>query len=500
MSFTNQSGTLSAFDEVVPDVAAVGGKLSASTLLTSRRRARAVPQTGPSYGSAGTGAAGAQIQVLIADQGGLIDPRSISVNYAVQVVSASTDTTVCVDDGHVFSVVQIALNGQLLENINSAMKLSNIEMSLGGSRSYYQSAGSLQGWELLNPDLTTTVAVGSTSVTVAMMPQWGYVTNNVTNLSTRQTRAGVAAWNSVAGEFRSIPLALISGVGRIKQYLPLAILGELTLIFVCGSNGEVCFQTGATADGTYSLSQFTVTYDVVVPDQRYADLLRRVATEEGAGLTIPFESTIVQQGGTITGTSSALTESTITVSRATNHLLRVHLVQLPAGTLATQTFNGQSCFCHAGTWSVQWRIGSQMYPQIPAQGDSDMFNTALAAYGSVEQSNGSIINRALWGNTTNSSTAGTAAVYETAQSGTGGGAAKFAYADKFIPSYGFQTVKGAAEPLDVDGVSLAGASGSQIVTSIMSAPYYSTGYSPYVALVALKFIRVRGGALEIQGA
>jgi hypothetical protein len=498
MSFTNQSGALSTFEEVVPDVAKLGGGLSSSSLLTQRRRVRVVPQGGQTFGSAGSGAAGAQMQFLVADQGGLVDMRSVSINYAVQVVSASSDATVCVDDGHVFSTVQIGINGQLLDNIQSAMKLSNIEMKLGGSRTYYQSAGSLQGWELLNPDLTATLALAGSSSLVAQCPQWGYVTNNVTDLSTRQRRAGVAAWNSVAGEFRSIPLALISGVGRIKQYLPVAILGELQFILVCGSNAEVCFQTGATADGTYSLSNVSLTYDVVVPDQRYADLLRRVSTEDGSGLTIPFESTIMTSAGAISGSSTALSETTIIVSRATNHLIRSSLVQVPQAVVATQTFPSQSCFSHAGTWSVQWRIGSQYYPQIPAEGDSDMFNTALAAYGSVEQTNGSVINRALWGQSTSGATPGTATSYETAQTGTAGTTSvKFAYADSFIPSYGFATVKGAAEPLDVDGVSVAGASGSQIQIALRSAPY--TTYTPFVSIVSLKFILARGAAVSVDG-
>ena len=59
-------------------------------------------------------------------------------------------------------------------------------------------------------------------------------------------------------------------------------------------------------------------------------------------------------------------------------------------------------------------------------------------------------------------------------------------------------MKGDAEPLDVDGISLAGASGSQLITTIVSAPYVS--YTPYVSLVALKFIRARGGVVSVEGA
>jgi len=495
MSFTNESGSLHPFTEVVPDSAALGG-LTKSSILTQRRRARITPQTGISYGSSGSGAANSQIQFLLADQGGLVDPRSICINYAIQ--TTGTGDEVC-DDGHVFNTVQILLNGQMLDNIQNAAKLTNIEMKLGGSKTYYQTAGSFQGFELLNPDLTCTVALGSTNVTAAMMPQYGYVAQNLTDMSARTARAANVLWNGIAGEFRSIPLGLISGVGRMKQYIPVAVLGELVFTLITGSDSDIMFQNNSTLDATYSLSQVSMTYDVVVPDQRYADLLRKVATEhEGHGLTLPFESTVVTTGGVISGNSSAsLLESSIIVSRATNHLLRTAVVQIPSSLLSSRAYPDQSCFSHAGTFSVQWRIGSQTYPLIAAQGDADMFSVALSSYGSVEQQNGSCVNRVLWGNSTNASTAGTPAVYETSQAASGG-SVKFWGADSFIPAYGFQTVKGAAEPLDVDGVSLAGASGSQLITTLVSAPYVN--YTPYVSLVALKFVSARGGAVLVQGA
>ena len=490
MSFTTQSGDLNPFTEVVPASAQFGAP-ERSSILTQRRRARVTPQTGQSYGSAGQGAGGAQVQFLLADQGGLLDMRSIVLNYTIQTYASST--TACPDDGHPFMTVQALLNGQLLENIQNAPKLANVEMTMGASKTYYQTAGSLQGFELLNNDLVTNIP--SSSVT-ASITAWGYVSGNQPSVQVRSSRAAAARFNNIAGEQRSIPLGLMMGLGRMKQYVPIALTGELAIVLIAGTANDVLFDIASTTAGDFSLSQVSLEYDIVVPDQRYMQVLQKVAMEDPVGLTMPYESSIVTAAAAISS-SASMTQNDLIVSRATNHLLRASVVQVPTSAVSLQGFPSQSCFSHAGTYSAQFRIGSQVYPQIAAQGDAALFNMSLSAYGSPMQENGTVTNRVLWGNSTNAATAGTAAVYETAES-SASGTLKFCYADRFIPTYGFQTVKGGAVPLDVDGVSLAGASGSQLIASLVSAP--GVAYTPFVILTALRFIKAQGGAVQVVGA
>jgi len=490
MAFTTQTGDLYPFTEVVPASAQFGAP-ERSSILTQRRRARVTPQTGASYGSAGAGGGGAQVQFLLADQGGLLDMRSIVLNYTIQ--TATSSTTACPDDGHPFMTVQALLNGQLLENIQNAPKLANVEMTMGASKSYYQTAGSLQGWELLNNDLVTNIP--SSSVT-ASITAWGYVSGNQPSVQVRTSRAAAARFNNIAGEQRSVPLGLMMGLGRMKQYLPIALTGELAFVLIAGQPGDVLFDIASTTAGDFSLSQVSLEYDIVVPAQNYMAVLQKVAMEDPVGLTMPYESSIVTAAAAISS-SATMTQNDLIVSRATNHLLRASVVQVPTTAVSLQGFPSQSCFGHAGTYSVQFRIGSQVYPQIAAQGDAALFNMSLSAYGSPENENGTVTNRCLWGNSTNGATAGTAAVYETAES-SASGTLKFCYADKFIPTYGFQTVKGGVMPLDVDGVSLAGASGSQLIVSLVQAP--GVAYTPFVIITALRFIKAQGGAVQVIGA
>jgi hypothetical protein len=69
---------------------------------------RVPAQTGISYGANGAGAGGRQIQFVVADAGGLLDPASVNILYNAQV--SGTGTTV-LDDGHPFTRVQISING-----------------------------------------------------------------------------------------------------------------------------------------------------------------------------------------------------------------------------------------------------------------------------------------------------------------------------------------------------------------------------------------------------
>jgi hypothetical protein len=120
--------------------------------------------------------------------------------------------------------------------------------------------------------------------------------------------------------------------------------------------------------------------------------------------------------------------------------------------------------------------------------------TALA-YGSAGLNEASsVINRVSWAQTTNS-----AAPSYAAQASSGyEGFNRFNYSDSFIPAYGFQNVKGDADPLAVDGISLSGASGSQLVCVVTNGP--AVTITPTLGLVALRFIQAQAGSVRVQGA
>jgi len=480
-------------EEVVPRAASVQG-LTRSSILTARRRVRAAPQTGVSYGSAGAGGGSSQIQFVIADQGGLLDPASIALVYNLRTSGAGVETP---DDGHPFTRMQISLNGQMLEDNAQAAKCTNAEVRLASNKAWYQTSGSFCGFEQLNNELNTGQALATNIGTIqAWCGAWCDVSGNQVGINSRTGSAATTA-NPLAGEQRSLPLGLISGVGRMKQYLPLSVLGELNLTLYTGSRQEIMFQnTLGNTDGDFSLGGVYIEYDIVVGHPEYMNLISRVANDPSEqGLVLPFESTIMTSSGTIAASSTALVENSIVVSRATNHLVRTFLLQQPTAYLASTGFLSQSCFSHMQTNKVQWRVGSMYYPQIPAEGDASIWNMTALAYGSASLNTAtSVINRVAWAQTTNAPAPSVAAQASNGYEGVN----KFNYADTFIPAYGFQNVKGDAEPLAVDGISLSGASGSQLVCVVTNGPPTTT--TPTLGLVALRFIQAQAGSVRVQGA
>jgi hypothetical protein len=379
--------------------------------------------------------------------------------------------------------------------VNSAAKNTNAEVALGATRDWYKTSGSFCGFELLNNDLNTAAAPAAYTATALQQysSAWGDVSGNWLNIEARYDDAATVV-NPLGGQQRVLPLGLISGVGRMKNYLPLNILGELSFTFFTGAAGEVLYSPTAAATGDYCLKGLYLIADIVVPHPAYAEVLSRMANEENSSLSMPYESTIVSQGGVMSTSASALTDYSIIVSRATNNLVRSLVWFQPQAGLTSFNVPVQSQFNHAHVSRIQWRVGSQFYPSIPAEGDADMWAMSASAYGTsgLNEQNG-VANRILWAQSTPLTTIPVPAAMTN-----GEGFVKFANSDKFTPAYGFRVVKGAAEEIAMDGISLAGASGSQAVVAVTAAPRETM--APFVSLVATRVIQAANGQVRVLGA
>ena len=76
---------------------------------------------------------------------------------------------------------------------------------------------------------------------------------------------------------------------------------------------------------------------------------------------------------------------------------------------------------------------------------------------------------------------------------------QLAFADKFIYAMCLDNFK-SAEPLDIDGVSVLGQAGSQVVLQVGFASTPGEAITPNVSLVASRYIVLKNGAVSIVGA
>ena len=488
MSLT-QSSSLLPYTEIVPDSLRAGGLTKASSVV-ERRRIRVAPQ-GPASFSSG---ANQQIQFLIAGDG-MLDCRSAVLNYTI----FTTGSNAAPDDLGLVGVMQTILNGNVVENITNCAKVANQKFRTGVSKSFYETAGSVMNAQLLNGDLQMTL-VDSTVAAAGAQSSYGYVEQNYPGVATRAQRAaGFLGNNSLAGVTYSIPLSLLGDFWKNQSALPLGILGEVNVTLVTNSAAQALF-SGATAVASpdFSLANINITYDVLIPSNDLMMLYKQVAMDPNdAGLNYVVESTVCTQAGNIGVRDTAatgLSEYVAIASRATNNLVRSSLLLVNAEGASDVQFPSQSCFSFANTYSAQWRIGSSVFPQLQPNGPADLYTMTLNSIGSTTVESGSAINRLMWANTTDFETKTTPAVYTAASECT---TAKFVYADSFIPTMSFEQVRGGYEKPSLQGCSLSGQSGSQLICAFVAAP--PTDYQVFLTVTALKVIKAQGGAVRVEG-
>jgi hypothetical protein len=443
-------------------------------------------------GSAGSGAGTKQINFVINEHNGLLDPASMTIAYNIMTTGTGSEAP---DDGHPFVRFQLNCGGQNLEDTTQSAKNTNVEVKLGTSQAFYTGSGSMYGFELLNGQL----GVGAATATPTAAQQQAYngcfgdVVGNLPGIASR-TSAAASYPNPYGGEQRVLPLGLLCGFARSKQYYPLN-LGELNLTLFTGSAGEVMLQTGTTYDADFSLGGLVLEYDICSVHPAYAALLDKMQNDPAeAGIAIPFESCITATAPAITVARTGLSENTITVSRATSNLLRSWICFQPQGGLASQAYPSQSCFGKHGTYRIQFRVGSSVFPQVPAEGTASIFAMSMMAYGSPLQESPSVCNRTLWEQTSLISSASTQSE----------GSSKFNFGDSFLPCYGYALVKGESEPLSIDGINLSSGAGSQLSitwsASLPSGAAADATVQPTVGLVAVRVLVAQGGSVRVVGA
>ena len=467
--------------EVVPDaIAGMQEGLSKSSLLVSRRKIRFQPQTGTSA------TPGSIVQFVLADSSSLLDVNSATISFTITTSTAgSAVAPVALDDGVSWCRrMQVSLNGNLVSDVDHAHRLANMEIYASADKAWYGAAGSFGGWWKFNPDLATGVFPSTAATAAAYNPAFGDTAADITGAAGTAGATWISAGTRhAAGENRIVPLSLLDGFWRCKQYVPLNLLGELVVSFTLASNEEAILAYSDTT-ATYTMTDIFMECDVVQPHYALNEIMLKQANSEGEnGIVIPYESAVVSQGQALTsGTSSVI------VSRATNNLRRCLYAQQLTSGLSVRAFPSVSCFGFNATSNWQVRCGSLYFPSQPATTAARMYGLLTSAYGAAVNDKPGIMNRLTYTTTS----LGTVAL-----SVAGSVPAKLINTDNFIVGYNFDAYKntGGTNVLDADGLSVLGMAGSQVVFQVSQ-----TGtVSPVVSLHATRYLSLQNGTLKIVG-
>jgi hypothetical protein len=313
---------------------------------------------------------------------------------------------------------------------------------MGADKAWVQGAGTFAGYWKDSPALASSsaayVAPGSVSSVGTYSLIEGDAKQGLVNASKRYK----------AGMNLAVPLGLLTSSMRGEQYWCLNHMGELVFQFTLAQAAEACFQAAGNSDASYVLTDIFLEADLVTPSYSYSQVLNMLVNDENEpGLVIPVETTITQQGQSISSGSSI--ESSIVVSRATNNLRKVVLTAQPTAALVNANYPSVSCFPNENFSQVQFRTGSLYFPSQPANSLSRAFwmsqqafngGEPLHAYNGVANWNTYAITTKSDGTQTNNAT------YNTGQ---------ILFNDKFILAYNFDNFHG-GEHLEADGVSVLG--------------------------------------------
>lgn len=382
--------------EIVPDVARVSSKLSASSVLQERKRVRFIPTSGQRYD---TPSSSTQINWTIQDTG-YLDLQSASISFRVETYDAQTtldasgnllNSKVALDDGawSVLSRMQLSDNSILLEDLIRPAVKANAELYAQADQSWYESVGSIMGtWK--HSAVNALTMDGSASANPNLPVNGKYNVFGKQAAAAARTQVFPAAAGAIPAENKAlknrftIPLSMLSDFFREQTMFPLRNAGTMFLALTLANPAEACYVTGtsvANAVPKYRIYDVTLDADVIVAHPTYVSLLDSICNSESEeGLKFPFNATLLASQNIAGGQTGAGTQS-INFAKASQNLRSVHMVFQSQQGLSTARYPGQSTFANPGVESIQVRVGSQFFPSMPDQGYARQFASLMNAYG-----------------------------------------------------------------------------------------------------------------------
>lgn len=521
--------------EVVPDVARVSSKLSASSVLQQRKRVRFIPSSGQRYD---TPSSSTQINWTIQDTG-YLDLQSASISFRVETYDAQTtldasgalvNAKVALDDGawSVLSRLQLSDNSILLEDMIRPAVKANAELYAQADQSWYESVGSIMGlWK--HAGMNALTMDGSAGANPGLPVNGKYQVFGKQSAAAARTQVFPQSAGATPAENRAlknqvtIPLSLLSDFFRESTLFPLRNAGQMFLALTLANPAEACYVTGtgvATAVPKYRIMDVTLDADVIVAHPTYVSLLDSICNNESEeGLKFPFQATLLASQNIAGGATGAGTQS-INFAKASQNLRSIHMVFQSQQGLSTPRYPGQSTFANPGVDAIQVRVGSEFFPSIPDSGYARQYSSLMNLFGAPS----AVVGQAAIADILNYNTASGidstgaenttyAAPWNGRLAGVDGQASNSRCCDCYAWGYSFDKLKRAklTKALDLDGINSLSAGGSVLTVEMttqsdkamaIGANAGAANANGVVATALIKYTRIlemKNGAVRVLG-
>jgi len=490
--------------EVVPDCAKIAGKLSASSVITGRRRVRIVPQSGQVYNLGSGGAS--TVNIMLQDGQSYLDPMSCVLSFSVKSWDSATAGNVCVPDDGAWSVFRrllVSVNSTLFDDVDFVAKKANAELYASASQNWYDNVGSMLGMWKYSQGAYSFLGTGTGATKDVLLTKYNVVRDGtagggkVATWAKRVQSASAITSPTLPGNKFFVPLSLLSNFFRNDTLLPLRNMGQLMIQLNTASALEATYNSPAGTPNV-QISDLTLEADFVSLHPEYVAMMDGLMETPGEhGVHIPFDAHLVATQN-IAGGNTGVGQQSVIISKASQNLRSVQVVVQSQPGLSAGPYFKQSTFSSPGLVDIQVRIGSYYYPAFTSIGENRAFADLHNAFGSAGFENGSGLcdinnyyiatasDGTLWINN-----AGTWVQTNTTATSVGGAY----HSDCWTWAYSFDQLRRAkleqsGHP-DLQGVNTLTSSGSQIVVQLNANPY-----EPSVLVGIVRFTRV----LQIAGA
>lgn len=526
-----------SIQEVVPEVAKVAGKLSASSVLTARRRVRIVPQSGQNYTVGASGGANT-VNILIQDGQSYADLLSAVLSFEVETWGGSAPGAgqwVSLDDGaySVFRRALVSVNSTLMDDIDFLAKKVNAEAYATVSQDWYNSVGSMVGlWKAS----TTVYGTNSTASGATFIDKYDVADKQAIYAPTTQIGSNGVSTDGKKNKF-FVPVSMLSSFFRNEMLFPLRNAGQLYLqLNLCSAlEACVCANVGET-NPNFRIKNLTLEMDFVDLHPTYVAMMDEIMERPGDdGVRWAFDAHLVSAQN-LQGGASGNGQQSVIISKASQNLRSIQVITQSQTGLSNPAYPKQSTFANPGIVDIQTRIGSLYFPAFTSIGEHRCFSDLQNAFGSPASLDKSgVCDLQNYYNATTVPTASSATagqpytantpvlsqyfVNATTPNPYAGGIATLIpsatsapptpsvyqrFSDMFMWAYCFDKLKHAVlRGIDLDGINTLTSSGSQIVVQMNAnvGRAFSAGEGAVLTGIVrfTRVLEIKGGATRVIG-